>query len=55
MSWASFMNKPAYQSLEEVDAIWPLVNAEEPIGPGDKFVFEKIKTTRPVSFWVSIG
>lgn len=38
-----FMNKSAYQSLDEVDAILMLVNAEEPIGPGDRFVLEKIK------------
>lgn len=38
-----FMNKSAYQSLDEVDAILMLVNAKEPIGPGDRFVLEKIK------------
>lgn len=37
-----FMNKSAYQALDEVEAILMLVNAEEPIGPGDKFVMDKI-------------
>lgn len=45
-----FMNKSAYQSLEEVDVILMLVNAEEPIGPGDKFVFEKIKNYKTRKF-----
>src|SRR5699024_12565028 len=38
-----FLNKSAYQSLEEVDAILMLVTAEKPIGPCVKFVFVKIK------------
>lgn len=37
-----FMVKSAYQALEEVEAILMLVNAEEPIGPGDRFVMDKI-------------
>jgi len=45
-----FMNTSAYQSLDEVDAILMLVNAEEPIGPGDKFVIEKIKGKKTRKF-----
>ncbi|MCZ0716919.1 GTPase Era [Aerococcus kribbianus] len=37
-----FMVKSAYQALDEVEAIVMLVNVTEAIGPGDKFVMEKI-------------
>lgn len=37
-----FMVKSAYQALAEVEAIIMLVNVEEAIGPGDRFVMDKI-------------
>lgn len=37
-----FMVKSAFQALAEVEAIVMLVNVEEPIGPGDRFVMDKI-------------
>lgn len=38
-----FMNKSAYSSLAGVDAVLVMVNASEPIGPGDRFVIEKLE------------
>ncbi|AMB98523.1 GTPase Era [Aerococcus urinaehominis] len=37
-----FMVKSAYQALGEVDAILMLVNVEQKIGPGDRFVMDKL-------------
>lgn len=38
-----FMVKTAYSSLKGVDAVLVVVNANEKIGPGDRFVIDKIK------------
>lgn len=38
-----FMVKTAYSSLQGVDAVLVVVNANEKIGPGDRFVIDKIK------------
>jgi len=44
-----YMNKQAYFSIEDVDVILFLVDVTEKIGPGDKFVIEKLKSVdKPV-------
>lgn len=44
-----FLNKEAYYSINDVDAILFLVDASEKIGMGDKFIIEKFKTiNKPV-------
>lgn len=47
-----FMVKSAYQALNEVEAIVMMVNAEEKIGPGDRFVMEKIANYNTPKFLV---
>ncbi|MCI5775692.1 MAG: GTPase Era [Aerococcus sp.] len=37
-----YMDQTAYGSLEEVDAVVMMVSAVDPIGPGDRFVMEKL-------------
>lgn len=38
-----YMVKSAYSALEEVEVILMLVNVTDKIGPGDRFVMEKLK------------
>ncbi len=38
-----FLNKQAYYSIEDVDVILMLVDASEKLGPGDKFVIERLR------------
>jgi GTP-binding protein Era len=38
-----FLNKQAYYSIEDVDVILMLIDASEKLGPGDKFVIERLK------------
>src|SRR6478672_3343410 len=40
-----FMLKVARNTLREVDVIMFMVNAEEKIGPGDRFIFEMLQNT----------
>ena len=44
-----YLNKQAYISIDDVDVILFLVDAKEKIGPGDKFIIDRLKTTtKPV-------
>ena len=38
-----YLNKQAYSSLNEIDAVLFLVSAKESLGTGDKFILDKIK------------
>lgn len=38
----NYLNKQAYYSINDVDAILFLVDASEPLGGGDKFIIEKL-------------
>lgn len=41
-----FMMETAYSALKEVELVLFLINANEPIGRGDKFIIEKLKTLK---------
>lgn len=41
-----FMMETAYSALREVELVLFLINANEPIGRGDKFIIEKLKTLK---------
>ena len=44
-----FLNRQAYYSIDDVDVILMLVDASDKLGPGDKYVIEKLKeTNKPV-------
>ena len=45
-----FMVKVARNTLREVDVIMFMVNAEEPIGPGDRFIIEMLEHTETPVF-----
>lgn len=47
-----FMDKHAYSALEDVDAILMLVSAVQPIGPGDRFIMEKIQMSKAPKFLI---
>lgn len=38
-----FLNRQAYYSIDDVDVILMLVDASDKLGPGDKYVIEKLK------------
>ena len=45
----TYLNKQAYYSIDDVDVIMMLVDVSEKIGPGDKFIIERLKqTNKPV-------
>ncbi len=39
-----FLNKEAYYSINDVDVVLLLIDISEPIGPGDRFIIEYLKT-----------
>ena len=39
----TYLNKEAYYSMEDADILLVLIDASEPIGPGDKYIIEKLK------------
>lgn len=41
-----FMMETAYSALKEVELVLFLINANEPIGRGDKFIIEKLKSLK---------
>ena len=44
-----YLNRQAYNSIEEVDAVVLLIDASTKLGPGDKYVIEKLENvTNPV-------
>lgn len=44
-----YLNRQAYYSIDDVDVILMLVDASDKLGPGDKYVIEKLKeVTKPV-------
>lgn len=44
-----YLNKQAYYSISDVDVILFLVNAKEKLGPGDKYILERLeKEEKPV-------
>lgn len=47
-----FMMKTARNTLKEVDVIMFMVNADEPIGRGDRFIIEMIENTKTPVFLV---
>lgn len=47
-----FMVKSARNTLKEVDIIMFMVNADEPIGSGDRFIIELLRTTKTPVFLV---
>ena len=47
-----FMVKSAYSALKEVDAVLFMVNVSEKRGPGDDFIFEKLKGIKTPIFLV---
>ena len=45
----SYLNKEAYYSMDDVDLLLFLVDASMPLGPGDKYIVERLKQTdKPV-------
>ena len=40
------LNKQAYYSIDDVDVILFLVDVSEALGPGDKYIIEKLKETK---------
>lgn len=43
------LNRQAYYSIDDVDVVMMLVDASEKLGPGDKYVIERLKTVdKPV-------
>ncbi|KAA9301853.1 GTPase Era [Aerococcus sanguinicola] len=47
-----YMLQSAYQALDEVEAILMLVSADEKIGPGDRFIMDKIKDRESPAFLI---
>ncbi|WP_025728289.1 GTPase Era [Atopobacter phocae] len=45
-----FMNKSAYSSLKEVDMVCLVINGNEKLGPGDKFIIEKLSQIKTPIF-----
>ncbi len=44
-----YLNRQAYYSIDDVDVVLMLVDASDTIGPGDRYVMEKLKEiTKPV-------
>lgn len=44
-----YLNKQAYYSIDDVDVVMMLIDASMPLGPGDKFIIEKLdKVEKPV-------
>ena len=44
-----YLNKQAYYSIDDVDIVLMLVDASQPLGPGDKFIIERLqKVDKPV-------
>lgn len=44
-----YLNRQAYYSIDDVDVVLMLVDASEALGPGDRYVMEKLKEiTKPV-------
>lgn len=39
-----YLNKQAYYSIDDVDIVLMLVDASQKLGPGDKFIIERLKT-----------
>lgn len=48
----TFLNKEAYGSMMDVDAILFLIDAQKPFGRGDAFVLEKIKEAKKPIFLI---
>ena len=45
----TYLNKEAYYSMDDVDLLLFLVDASMPLGPGDKYIVERLKQTdKPV-------
>src|SRR5574344_1018814 len=40
-----YLNRQAYYSINDVDTVLFLVDGSESIGPGDKYIMEKLKET----------
>ena len=38
-----YLNKQAYYSIDDVDIVLMLVDASQPLGPGDKFIIERLQ------------
>ena len=44
-----YLNKQAYYSIDDVDVVMMLIDASMPLGPGDKFIIERLdKVEKPV-------
>lgn len=44
-----YLNKQAYYSIDDVDIILMLIDASQPLGPGDKFIIERLNNvSKPV-------
>ena len=44
-----YLNKQAYYSIDDVDIVLMLVDASQPVGPGDKFIIERLQNVdKPV-------
>ena len=44
-----YLNKQAYYSIDDVDIVLMLVDASQPLGPGDKFIIERLQNAdKPV-------
>lgn len=44
-----YLNKQAYYSIDDVDIVLMLVDASQPLGPGDKFIIERLQSVdKPV-------
>ena len=44
-----YLNKQAYYSIDDVDIVLMLVDASQPLGPGDKFIIERLQNVdKPV-------
>lgn len=44
-----YLNKQAYYSIDDVDVVMMLIDASMPLGPGDKFIIERLdKVDKPV-------
>ena len=45
-----YLNKQAYYSIDDVDIVLMLVDASQPLGPGDKFIIERLQNVdKPVN------
>lgn len=44
-----YLNKQAYYSIDDVDIVLMLIDASQPLGPGDKFIIERLQNVdKPV-------